>query len=283
MKSVVILLAGVVLVGGLRARAEAPGALEGLERGYAEDRAAALRRVLARYADELAVLEGSLVAAKDEAGAGRVRVEREGVLAALGLPAVEAVEADDFAAFEEVVEVPVPLVPSVLPKDLAGTVRSLLPPGVSRGLAAAAPAVGGTGAGSGGRRLLRMATAERTGVYDAASGYEFWTQGKSASWIVEDVAAGNYRVVLRYACDEKDGGGGKVMVQMGSVKLEVALPGTGGWTRRRELVVGPFAVSAGRVDVVVKAASLAEGGRYLMDFTALQVQPLSGPGLAPPP
>ena len=267
----------------------AGASLEELERGYAEDRAAALRRVLARYVDELKALEASLAASQDAAGATRVRLERERVFPALGLPAVEARGADDFAAFEEAVEVPLALVPRVLPRDFKGLVGSLLPlgAGVPAGAAPEGAADGGIGGAEGGaggkgaRRLLRMASAQRSGVYDAASGYEFWTEGKTAAWVLEDLPAGTYRLVLRYACSEQEGGGGKLLAQMGSAAVEEVVPGTGGWNRRREWVVGPFAVSGGRVDVVLKAASLASGGKYLMDFTALQVQPVSGAATPP--
>ena len=49
--------------------------LAALEAAYAEDRAAVLRRLLARYVDELGSLEKQLAAAGDQAGAARVRIE----------------------------------------------------------------------------------------------------------------------------------------------------------------------------------------------------------------
>ncbi len=62
--------------GKLGAGEPAPSSLAALEANYAEDRTASLRRVLAKYVDELQSLEQSLVAAGDASGAARVRLSR---------------------------------------------------------------------------------------------------------------------------------------------------------------------------------------------------------------
>ena len=256
----------------------APEALPALDARYAEDRAGALRRVLARYVDELEALEKSLVTAGDASGAARVRLERDRVLPALGLPVVTADDASEFAAFEEeTTPAPVPPVPAVLPGDLQAILQTLLPAGAApappEGAAPAPPGSGAMVPGRGTKRLLRMSNAQLQGTYEPLSGHYYWTRGKSASWTLNDLPPGSYQLVLRYACDGNDDGGGKVEARFGTGKLEVKVPSTGGWKRRRELVIGPFQIADPRADLVLKSAPSDSVASYLMDLTALVVQP----------
>lgn len=271
-----MILAG---AGELAAQEPAPASLAALEANYAEDRAASLRRVLARYVDELQALEQSLAAAGDASGAARVRLERDRVLPALGLPAVAAADADEFAAFEDGAEPPMPAVPATAPADLDAILKSLLPGGT----AAAAPGVGPAPAtpgnavpGRGAKRILRMTNAQLEGTYDPAFGYYYWSGGRSASWTLSDLAPGSYRLVLRYSCDEKTGGG-KLSARFGGGKIELEVPSTGGWNRRRELVIGPFEITGSRADLILEPGNLSPSASYLMDLNALLVQPITPP------
>ena len=259
--------------GWLAAQGPAPASLATLEASYAEDRAASLRRVLARYVDELEALERSLAAAGDTAGAARVGLERDRVLPALGWPAVAVADADEFAAFEEGADPPMLPIPASVPADLDGILKSLLPasPAVA---AVPAPAASGEAVpGRGVKRILRMANAQLQGNYDPALGYYYWAGGRMASWTLSDLAPGSYRLVLRYACDEKTGGG-KLTARFGGGKIELDVPSTGGWNRRRELVIGPFEITDSRADLILEPAKLNASASYLMDLNALLVQPV---------
>jgi len=253
-------------------------ALAALEARFAGERAVALRRVLAKYVDELEVMEKSLLQAGDAAGAARVRLERDRVWPALGLPAVSAGDADEFAAFEDPGPVPAPAVlPPVLAAagDLDSILKTLLPvtapaaASVSPSAGLASPAALGTGKGA--KRVLRMGNAQLQGPWDPAQGYYYWYSGRTASWTLNDLPPGTYHLVMRYACDEKDKGGGKLKVRFGSAeKREVQITGTGGWKRRREMTLGPFVIRESRADLLLEADP---GGSFLFDLVALLVQP----------
>lgn len=264
--------------GRLAAQEPAPASLAALEANYAEDRAASLRRVLAKYVDELQALEQSLAAAGDASGAARVGLERDRVLPALGLPAVAAADADEFAAFEEGADPPMPAVPATAPAELDAILKSLLPGGTAASPAAnPAPATPGSAVpGRGAKRVLRMANAQLEGTYDPAFGHYYWSGGRSASWTLSDLAPGSYRLVLRYSCDEKTGGG-KLSAKFGNGKIELEVPSTGSWNRRRELVIGPFEITGSRADLILEPAKLSSSASYLMDLNALLVQPVAPP------
>ncbi len=257
-------------------------ALSALEQNYAQERAAAMRRVLARYVDELEVLEKSLAAAGDTTGAARVRLEHDRVLPALGLSAVSSSDADDFAAFEE--EAPVPAlkpVPAAPPADFEAILNTLRPAPATTagdGKTPAGPSASPAGNLKGAKRLLRMGNAKLEGTYDPTAGYEYWYSTKTASWTLNDLPPGSYQLVLRYACHERDRGGGKLKVRFGPAKeIEINISGTGGWKRRRELTIGPFEIKDTRADLIFEARP---SSLYLMDMVAVQVQP-AGAGAKP--
>ena len=123
----------IVLAGSPPTGAAEPGSvLRELETRYAEDRAVALRLVLARYADELEALQKKLLDAADASGAARVQLERDRILPALGLAATPAENADEFAAFEE--PAPATALPLTAPaEDLTSCSCTCSSPPVSRG------------------------------------------------------------------------------------------------------------------------------------------------------
>ncbi|MDB6071254.1 MAG: hypothetical protein JWL81_2425 [Verrucomicrobiales bacterium] len=268
--------------------AAASDPLAALEAAYAENRAAALRRVLARYADELETLGQTLAANGDTAGAARARMERDRVLPALGLPAVSAEDAGDFAAFEDGPDPVAPAPPATPPGDLDSILKSLQsgPQSAAADTAKSGPAAASTPAGSasggsakGARRLLRMTNAELIGEYDALYGHYSWFMGSKARWTLNDLPPGTYQLLLRYTCDEKDGGG-RIAAEFGTGKVEADIVPTGGWKRRKEIVLGPFEVTGNRAEVLLKVASIKKGALYLMDLSALLVQPVA-PGKNP--
>jgi hypothetical protein len=240
----------------------------------------ALRLVLARYADDLGSLHRKLLEAGDASGAARVQLERDRILPALGLPEVAAEDAGEFAAFEDAPAAPA--LPRVAPATLAGNLdailKSLQPPSPKAGLAAPAadqakPGTPEQGPPKDSRRVLRMGTAQLKGSYDPAYGYVYWSPGRSAVWTLNDLPPGAYRLHLRYACDDKEGGG-KVQAKFGGKTLEAEVPPTGNWRRNRNLTLGPFEITASRVDLVLQPASLKPEALYLMDLTAVLVQPV---------
>lgn len=254
--------------------------LESLETNYAADRAAVLRQVLARYVEELDALEKSLAAAGDASGAARVRLERDRVLPALGLPAVAEENADEFAAFEDppASAPPLPSAPEVLPRDLDAILQSLAPVATAKspgpaGESSPVATLPGTGsAGRGTKRQLRLSTATLNGTFDPVYPWQYWLLGRTASWTLNGLPAGSYQIVFRYACDAKTGGG-KATVSLGDTSKEVEVTSTGNWKRKRELVAGPFVITDSRADLIIKTASLNSGASYLMDLTMVLIQP----------
>lgn len=253
--------------------------LAALEAAYAEDRAVFLRRLLARYVDELGALESTMTAAGDQAGAARVRLEYGRVLPALGLPEVAAENSEEFSAFEEGAVRPEPVAPLILPKDLDAILLSLQP-------ARAAASSGGTSAEDKGkipaapgspalnrsfRRVLRMTTAQLTEKVESSYPWMYWMTGSRASWNLNDLPVGSYQLVLRYACDELHGG--TLAVSFGESKIETKLAPTGSWKRRREVVIGPFEIKSPRADLLLKVNSVNPTGYSLMDFHSVLIQP----------
>lgn len=80
--------------------ATADPVLTALEAQYAAGRNADLLAVLARYADELAALQRSLLAAGDTAGAARVQLELDRVQPLVAPPRTEA-PSGEFSVFED--------------------------------------------------------------------------------------------------------------------------------------------------------------------------------------
>ena len=276
-----ILTFALVLTFGLRSMAvDLVAILTELEARYAEDRAVSLRLVLARYADDLERLQTNMLEAGDVSGAARVLLERDRILPALGLPAPPEEEADEFAVFEELPPAPaVPLsAPAATPRDLDALLKTLMPPAPVTTAAnpgnAGKPAPSPTSPGRGGRRLLRMANAQLLGTYDPVYGYVYWSAGRSASWTVNDLPPGSYKLQLRYACDSKEGGG-KLRAKFGAGTMEVEVPPTGSWKRKSDLSIGPFAVGESRADLLLQPVSLSTGASYLMDLTAVIVLPVN--------
>lgn len=256
--------------------------LAAVETAYAENRAAALRRVLARYADELETLAQTLAANGDAAGAARARMERDQVLPALGLPAVADEDASEFAAFEDGPDAAAPP-PAALSGDLESMVKNLQSgkpaaaadaPRPEPAATAATPGAGAGGPVKGVRRVLRMTNAELPGkTYDPLYGHYAWTFAGQARWTLNDLPPGNYQLLLRYSCDEKDGGG-RIGAEFGAGKAEADVLPTGSWKRRREMVLGPFEVTGNRAEVFLKVKSVKPGALYVMDLNALVVQPV---------
>lgn len=267
--------------------------MSALEAQYAAERTSDLLAGLARYADELTALQKSLLAAGDTAAAARVQLELDRVLPAVG-PVKAEPAADDFSIFEETdpASKPLPLAAgTVTPADLESLLKALLPPAPG---SSPIPAATGSGAGSGsgsggspskpdaasiktGRRLLKMASAQLNGSWIPDYSYLYWiTTGRRAVWTIEDLPAVPCKVVLRYACDDKLGGG-KLTVRLGEAKTEIDVPPTGSWTRYRDLPVGTLKNAAARADLVVEVASLKTGATALMDLKAVMVIPSEQP------
>lgn len=270
----------------------ADSAMAALEQQYAAERTADLLAALARYADELSALRKSLLAAGDTAGAARVQLELDRVLPVVGT--VKAQEGgDDFSIFEEAGDSPVN--PAALaadaptPADLESLVKALQSP--ASGAAPPASGTAGAGTGPGGaaaskpdtapvktaRRLLKMASAQLNGSLLPDAPYLYWIiPGRRAAWTLSDLPAGPCKVVLRYACDDK-AGGGKLAVRLGASKTEVDVPATGSWTRYRDLPAGTLDNAEPRADLVLEVASLKEGATALMDLKAVMVIPSEKP------
>lgn len=264
------------------AAGDAGATLAELEGRYAADRAVALRLVLSRYADDLAGLQKKLIEAGDTSGAARVQLERDRILPALGLPAVAAEDAGEFAAFED--QPAAPALPREAPALPAGNLdailKSLQPPSstAAREDSRPKPDSPDQDNSKGSRKVLRMESAQLQGNYDPTYGYVYWSAGRSAGWTLNDLPPGSYRLLLRYACDDKEGGG-KLQAKFGGNTLEAEVPPTGHWKRKRDLTIGPFEITASRVDLVLQTASLKPGALYLMDLTAVLVLPA---GAMPP-
>ncbi|MES2709515.1 MAG: hypothetical protein V4726_23160 [Verrucomicrobiota bacterium] len=263
------------------AKTPADPALAALETQYAAERTSDLLAGLARYADELAALQKTLLTAGDTAGAARVQLELDRLLPVIApVTANPPPDGNEFSLFDE--PAAVPSSPATLsadtatPADLESLLRALQP------MPAAAAASGNPGGtapkpgssartGKTAKRLLKMASAQLTGSYFPESGYLYWHgPGRRAIWTLSDLPTTSCLVVLRYACDEKIGGG-RLSVSVGTTKVEVDVPSTGSWTRYRDLTIGPLAISDSRADLALEVASLKAGATALMDLKAVMV------------
>lgn len=280
-------------------KGSADPAMAALEEQYAAERTADLLASLARYADELSALQKSLLTAGDTAGAARVQLELDRVLPVVGT--VKAQEGgDDFSIFEETGDStsnPAALAADApTPADLESLLKALQAP--ASGVAPASSnstesnkAGSGSGSGPGGasppksdaapvktaRRLLKMASAQLNSSLFPEAPYLYWiAPGRRAVWTLSDLPAGPCRVVLRYACDDK-AGGGKLAVRLGASKTEVDVPTTGSWTRYRDLPAGTLDNAEPRADLVLEVASLKDGATSLMDLKAVMVIPAEKP------
>lgn len=257
-------------------------AMAALEKQYAAERSSDLLGALARYADELVALQKTLLTAGDAAGASRVQLELDRLLPVLGPAEPPPAAGDDASIFDEPSS-PAPASPALdttTPADLESLLRALQPPATSptaaKGTVPAKPDAAtppGRTTGKAAKRLLKMAGAQLTGSYFPESGYYYWYgPGRRAVWTLSDLPTTSCLVVLRYACDEK-AGGGKLIVRIGTTKVEVDVPPTGSWTRYRDLSVGPLAISDSRSDLVLEVASLKKDATALMDLKAVMVIP----------
>jgi hypothetical protein len=239
-----------------------------LESRLQEQRALALRGRLTLYADELDRLHTQFSAAADTRAASAVQSEIEFTrLAIKRLGNIARGQADPPEAGE-------------LKEDETLSTAALAARRINGLLArfhklnAAGAPLPGPAAGPARQRLLRIEKAELKRGYGA--GAEYWAyDSMSASWSLNDMAPGEYEVVLRYTGGGRSGG--KAVVRAAGQKLEVTVPKgeKGGSQRKQELNAGVLKVTEPGMDVHVASAGLAAGADYLWDLQAVVLQPVN--------
>jgi len=106
----------------------------------------------------------------------------------------------------------------------------------------------------------------------------YWSSANDrAAWDVSVETAGEWEVVLDYACAE-DAAGNRLLLQSQVGSLTRPIAGTGGWSHYRTVGLGRLALPAGRSRITASAAGEIRGA--LLDLRALRLLP---PGSAPPP
>ena len=95
----------------------------------------------------------------------------------------------------------------------------------------------------------------------------------SASWKVDAVPRGTWRVFLTYACPDNMAGS-EFEVVVGGQKVTGTTAGTGSWTTFKEMDLGPVILRrAGPVDVVLRIARMAKSSAW--DVRGLRLVPES--------
>ncbi|MCC7491749.1 MAG: alpha-L-fucosidase [Fimbriimonadaceae bacterium] len=137
-----------------------------------------------------------------------------------------------------------------------------------------APVVGVDASGS---IVLKAGEAKLTGEtikYEEGNGRDnlgYWTAaGDYASWQLQTPAAGEWVVLLTYACDQ-GAGGGSYLVTLGGQEWRAATVDTGSWTSWRTEAVGKLSLPAGKHSLSVKVAEMKTYA--LMNLKELRLVP----------
>lgn len=258
--------------GGLRAQQAAAEdrELAILETRLQEQRAAAIRARLILYTDELQALQTQFANAGDSASADAVQRELETArLAVKRLTAIARGRADPAVADE--LKDGEPLNATALAAKRIDGIIARFDPDLSN-----APAAPGRilSASPPRQRVLRMERATRNPEYAEYDGASYWAYESSyAAWTVEDMAPGEYEVILRYSAGENTGG--KAVVKIAGRKLEVTVPKRekGQGPKEQKLNAGTVKVKEPGVDIRVEHGGLARGADYLWNLEAVLLQP----------
>jgi hypothetical protein len=99
----------------------------------------------------------------------------------------------------------------------------------------------------------------------------FWgSPDDRAVWDLEVPAAGEYRVVLDYACHD-DTAGNRVVVEAAGQTVSGKIAGTGVWDQYRRKTLGELKLPAGSVRLTIRADGPLQG--YLMDLREIVLDP----------
>jgi putative heme-binding domain-containing protein len=99
-----------------------------------------------------------------------------------------------------------------------------------------------------------------------------WWQNSDdfAAWTLEPARAGEYDVVLEFACDAS-GAGGRLKIEAGGAQLEFDVPSTGSWDDYREQTIGTISLTAGLQRLVAKPAAPPKSA--LIDLREIRLTP----------
>ncbi|MDX1947879.1 MAG: c-type cytochrome [Pirellulaceae bacterium] len=124
--------------------------------------------------------------------------------------------------------------------------------------------------------LLLLATQARilgpTLIFEAKyRNLGYWrSAADQAQWSPEVAAAGKYRLVLDYACDQN--AGGKLRVSVAGQTLTAAVPSTGSWDDYRPLDLGTITLPAGACELVVQSEGPIKSA--LIDLRGVRLVPV---------
>jgi len=101
----------------------------------------------------------------------------------------------------------------------------------------------------------------------------WWTDPDSrATWLAGVERAGNYRVALTFACDDK-AAGNQFQITAGRARLTGTVPSTGTWHDQREHAFGELQLESGVQLVVVRSLGPIRGA--LFDLRAVDLLPVA--------
>ena len=267
-RNVIVIAAAFLLTGGGNGRAqdEEDRELRQMEARLQEQRAGAARTRLILYSDELRKLQAHYTAAGEAAAAVAVQKELDAVaLAMKRLAAIAQGQAGppEAAELKEVGKV----------SDAALAAKR-----IDAIIAKFSQAKGDDPAGRHAlagqlrARLLKIEKASKNPAYSEFEGSSYWAYNSSyAEWTLNDLAPGDYEVVLRYTASAISGG--KAVVKAAGQKFEVTVP-QGEKGGRKELTLSPaLKVKEPGVDVRVESGGLADKADFLWNLQAVALVP----------
>jgi hypothetical protein len=244
--------------------------LAALETRLQAERAAAIHARLVLYSDELEKLEAQYTAASDTFSASAVQQERTSVgdamkrLASIADGKIEPAEPDELKP-KEVLD-NTALAARRIDAIIARFSRARSEPD-SAADTSSPP-------GQPGRRTLRMDNkVVKNREHAKLEGSAYWAYDNSyAVWSVNDLAPGEYEVVLRYTGSKS---GGKATVKIAKQVLDVIVPTVEkGQSKFEPITAGTVKITERGADVRVESGGRAKGADYLWNLQSLTLVPV---------
>lgn len=243
--------------------------LRQMEARLQEQRANAARTRLLLYSDELRKLQSQYTAAGEATAATAVEKELEAVahamkrLAAIARGQAGPPEASELKDGEKVSDA------ALAAKRIDAIIAKF------RQANADDPAARNALPGQLRARVLKIEKASKNPGYAGYEGSSYWAYESSyAAWTLDDLAPGEYEIVLRYFPGA--GSGGKAVVKAAGQKFEVAVPKSekGG---RKELTLRPgiLKVKEPGVDIRVECGGLVDKADSLWNLQAVALVPVA--------
>lgn len=253
--------------GNVRAQDEEDRELRQMDSRLQEQRAVAARTRLMLYSDELRKLQSQYTATGEATAAVAVQKELDAValavkrLAAIARGQAGPPESGELKEDEKVSD-------AALAAKRIDAIIAKFSQAKGDG-----PAARNAQAGQMRARLLKIERASKNPGFSQYEGSSYWAYDSSyAVWTLDDLAPGEYEIVLRYSGSAVSGG--KAVVKAAGQKFEVTVPrGEKGGRKELTLSAGNLKVKEGGVDVRVESGGLAARADCLWNLHAVALVP----------